>query len=76
MDTRVDLGFHHVTLPVTDLRASVDFYTRYARVQVIHHRIDGETGSEVAWPLNQSTPSRRAGASFNGMGQIHRRRIS
>jgi len=42
-----DRGLTHVALPVRDLDASIDFYRRYAGMQVVHHRVDGGVG--VAW---------------------------
>lgn len=43
-----DVGLTHVALPVTDVGASVSFYQRYARMQVVHRR--GRRGSgEVVW---------------------------
>jgi catechol 2,3-dioxygenase-like lactoylglutathione lyase family enzyme len=33
-----DVGLTHVALPVADLDASIAFYARYARMQVVHRR--------------------------------------
>ncbi|MCH8132398.1 MAG: VOC family protein [Deltaproteobacteria bacterium] len=38
-----DVGFTHVALPVTDLDASIAFYSHYAGMKVVHHR------PEVVW---------------------------
>lgn len=35
-----DLGLTHIALPVSDLDASVAFYSRYASMKVIHRRHD------------------------------------
>jgi catechol 2,3-dioxygenase-like lactoylglutathione lyase family enzyme len=45
----VDHGVTHVALPVTDVDASLDFYARYASMQVVHQRQDADTGTRVAW---------------------------
>lgn len=63
--TLSDVGLTHVALPVRDLDASIDFYARYAGMQVVHRRegvvwLSDRTrpfvivlmgGSEVAHPL-------------------------
>lgn len=49
-----DLGFTHVALLCGDLDASVAFYAKYARMQVVHQRRDG--GSRVAWVSDQTRP--------------------
>jgi catechol 2,3-dioxygenase-like lactoylglutathione lyase family enzyme len=36
----IDLGLTHVALPVTDIDLSIQFYSAYAQMQVIHRRID------------------------------------
>ena len=35
-----DLGLTHVALPVSNLDASLTFYARYARMEVVHRRTD------------------------------------
>lgn len=54
-DTRNDVGATHVALTVTDLDASVAFYARYARMQVVHERKD-PNGSRVAWISDLTRP--------------------
>jgi catechol 2,3-dioxygenase-like lactoylglutathione lyase family enzyme len=44
-----DLGFTHVALPVTHVDASIAFYSKYARMQVVHRRTDQTTQSDVVW---------------------------
>jgi catechol 2,3-dioxygenase-like lactoylglutathione lyase family enzyme len=51
-----DLGLTHVALPASDLPASLAFYRRYARMEVVHHRLDPVTGSEVAWISDGTRP--------------------
>ena len=44
----VDRGLTIVVLPVSNLNHSIAFYTRYARMQVVHRRMVPTTGFEVA----------------------------
>lgn len=43
-----DVGLTHVALPVRDIAASVDFYERFAEMQVLHDRVEDD-GSRVVW---------------------------
>ena len=52
----VDHGITHVALPVTDLPASLDFYERYAHMQVVHRRTDADSGTSVAWISDLTRP--------------------
>jgi catechol 2,3-dioxygenase-like lactoylglutathione lyase family enzyme len=52
----VDHGITHVALPVTELSASLDFYARYARMQVVHRRTDADSGTSVAWISDLTRP--------------------
>ena len=45
-----DVGFTHVALPVTNLDASIGFYSRYAGMKVVHHRPD------VVWLADGTRP--------------------
>ena len=51
-----DLGLTHIALPVTDVEASVAFYSKYARMAVVHRRRDAETGGEVVWVSDRTRP--------------------
>jgi catechol 2,3-dioxygenase-like lactoylglutathione lyase family enzyme len=51
-----DLGLTHVALLVRDPAASLDFYSRYARMQVVHRRRDAQTGREVLWLSDRTRP--------------------
>ena len=44
-----DFGFTHVALPVSNVDASIAFYSKYARMQVVHRRTDSTTKSDVVW---------------------------
>jgi catechol 2,3-dioxygenase-like lactoylglutathione lyase family enzyme len=52
----VDHGITHVALPVTALSTSLDFYERYAHMQVVHRRTDSESGTSVAWISDLTRP--------------------
>lgn len=43
----------HIALPVSDLRAMLDFYGRYTTMKVIHERFDEETKLRTAWLANE-----------------------
>jgi catechol 2,3-dioxygenase-like lactoylglutathione lyase family enzyme len=51
-----DVGLTHVALPVRDLEASLAFYARYARMEVVHRRKDGPNGTDVAWISDKTRP--------------------
>ena len=51
-----DHGITHVALPVTDMPASLDFYARYAHMQVVHRRSDAHSGTSVAWISDLTRP--------------------
>ena len=58
-----DVGFSHVALPVADPAASIDFYARYAGMQVVHRRTEpggeggGDSGtSTVVWLSDLTRP--------------------
>lgn len=52
----IDRGLTHVALPVSDVDASIDFYERFADMQVVHRRIDDETGESVVWLSDGTRP--------------------
>lgn len=52
----VDLGFTHIALAVKDVDASIAFYTQYARMQVVHRRIDRMSQVDVAWVSDLTRP--------------------
>ena len=45
-----DVGLTHVALPTTNLEASVAFYFKYAKMQVVHRR------PEVVWLSDKTRP--------------------
>jgi len=52
----LDLGATHVALPVVDVDRSVEFYSRYAAMKVVHRRVDAATGNVVAWVSDLTRP--------------------
>lgn len=56
MPTNIDLGLTHIALPVADIDSSIQFYATYASMQVIHRRIDEETGVAVVWLCDRTRP--------------------
>jgi catechol 2,3-dioxygenase-like lactoylglutathione lyase family enzyme len=52
----IDIGLTHIALPVSNVEHSIEFYSSYAAMQVVHHRIDAETGVAVAWISDQTRP--------------------
>ena len=51
-----DLGLTHIALPVSDVEASLAFYAKYARMQVVHRRGDAGRGEEVVWVSDGTRP--------------------
>ena len=52
----LDLGLTHIALPASDIENSIKFYAAYAEMQVVHRRIDKETGGEVVWLSDHTRP--------------------
>ena len=50
-----DLGLTHIALPVHDIDVSIDFYARYAGMEVVHRR-DDPGGNRVAWVSDLTRP--------------------
>lgn len=51
-----DRGLTHVALVACDPEASIAFYARYARMQVVHRRKDELTGRQVLWLSDLTRP--------------------
>jgi catechol 2,3-dioxygenase-like lactoylglutathione lyase family enzyme len=52
----IDLGLTHIALPVSDVDRSIDFYSTYAGMQIVHRRLDAETGVAVVWLCDRTRP--------------------
>jgi catechol 2,3-dioxygenase-like lactoylglutathione lyase family enzyme len=52
----IDIGLTHIALPVADLDRSIEFYATYARMQIIHRRIDATAGIAVVWLADGTRP--------------------
>ncbi len=52
----VDVGFTHIALPVSNVEQSIQFYATYAEMQVVHRRVDAETGVTVVWLTDKTRP--------------------
>jgi catechol 2,3-dioxygenase-like lactoylglutathione lyase family enzyme len=55
----LDAGFSHVALPIADAGRSIDFYARYAGMQVVHRRTEPDGGagsSSVVWLSDLTRP--------------------
>ena len=54
--SHLDLGTTHIALPVLDVDRSAAFYADYARMKVVHRRVDAATGNVVAWISDLTRP--------------------
>lgn len=52
----IDSGLTHIALPVSDVEQSIEFYSKYAGMQVVHRRIDAEAGVAVVWLSDRTRP--------------------
>jgi catechol 2,3-dioxygenase-like lactoylglutathione lyase family enzyme len=52
----LDVGLTHIALPVSNLERSIEFYATYGGMEVVHRRIDAETGVAVVWLTDQTRP--------------------
>jgi catechol 2,3-dioxygenase-like lactoylglutathione lyase family enzyme len=52
----IDIGLTHIALPVSDIDRSIEFYAQYAGMQIVHRRIDAETGVSVVWLSDRTRP--------------------
>jgi catechol 2,3-dioxygenase-like lactoylglutathione lyase family enzyme len=53
---RNDVGLTHLALAAHDVAASIAFYARYARMSVVHERVDAKTGVRVVWLSDRTRP--------------------
>jgi len=51
-----DIGLTHIALPVSDVDRTIQFYSKYAGMQVVHRRIDAKAGVAVVWLSDRTRP--------------------
>ncbi|MEG4093093.1 VOC family protein [Microcoleus sp. Pol12B4] len=51
-----DIGLTHIALPVSDVDRTIEFYSKYAGMQVVHRRIDPKAGVAVVWISDRTRP--------------------
>lgn len=51
-----DIGLTHIALPVADVDRSIKFYSTYAGMKVIHHRISAKRDTQVVWLCDYTRP--------------------
>jgi len=51
-----DIGLTHIALQVSDLDKSIDFYSRYAAMQIVHERVDRDLGKRIVWLSDKTRP--------------------
>ncbi|UBF24276.1 VOC family protein [Kovacikia minuta CCNUW1] len=52
----IDVGLTHIALPVSNIEQSIQFYATYAGMQIVHQRIDAESGVAVVWLTDKTRP--------------------
>ncbi len=52
----IDIGLTHIALPASNIERSIEFYSTYAGMQVVHRRIDQEAGVAVVWLTDSTRP--------------------
>ncbi|MEO1404381.1 MAG: VOC family protein [Cyanobacteria bacterium J06635_1] len=52
----IDVGLTHIALPVSDIERSLEFYATYANMQMVHRRVDADTGIPVVWLSDGTRP--------------------
>lgn len=51
-----DVGFTHVALTAKDAAASIAFYARFAKMEVVHERRDHASSRRVVWLSDRTRP--------------------
>ena len=51
-----DIGLTHVALAASNLDESINFYSRYAKMEIVHERTDEPTGVRVVWLSDNTRP--------------------
>lgn len=53
---RNDVGFTHVALMAKSIDESVSFYSRYAKMEIVHERVDESMDNRVVWLSDNTRP--------------------
>jgi catechol 2,3-dioxygenase-like lactoylglutathione lyase family enzyme len=51
-----DVGLTHIALLCTDPDRTIEFYAKYAAMEVVHRRVDTESGATVVWLSDRKMP--------------------
>jgi catechol 2,3-dioxygenase-like lactoylglutathione lyase family enzyme len=51
-----DVGLTHIALLCTDPDRTIEFYAKYAAMEVVHRRVDTESGATVVWLSDRKLP--------------------
>ena len=51
-----DVGLTHIALTAKNIKASIEFYKRFANMSVVHERGSEESGSQVVWLSDRTRP--------------------
>jgi len=51
-----DVGLTHIALLCTHADRSIKFYAKYAAMQVVHRRVDTQSGATVVWLSDRTRP--------------------
>ena len=52
----VDIGLTHIALPVSNIERSIEFYSTYAGMEVVHRRTNTEENMSVVWLSDKTRP--------------------
>lgn len=51
-----DVGLTHIALQVAEMGRSIAFYARFAAMEIVHQRVDAESGRRVVWLSDKTRP--------------------
>jgi len=52
----LDIGLTHIALPVENVDRSITFYGTSANMEVVHRRVEPESGRSVVWLSDRTRP--------------------
>lgn len=56
MNSMKDIGLTHIALQVSDIDRSVEFYARYAAMEIVHQRTSADSGARIVWISDKTRP--------------------